>query len=59
VASRGATSCAGAPVLHTPFRLPPFNSIFLQVLPTLNTKVVKKVTLSNNAKGSIGFYSLV
>jgi hypothetical protein len=29
------------------------------VLRTLNTKVIEQVTLFNNAKGSIGFYSLV
>jgi capsid protein len=30
-----------------------------EALQTLNTKVVKQVTLFNNAKGSIGFYSPV
>jgi hypothetical protein len=30
-----------------------------EVLQTLNTKVVKQVALFNNAKGLIGFYSLV
>jgi hypothetical protein len=30
-----------------------------EVLQTLNTKVFKQVALFNNAKGSIGFYSLV
>jgi hypothetical protein len=30
VASRGATSCAGAPTFQTPFRLALFKSIFLQ-----------------------------
>jgi hypothetical protein len=29
-----------------------------EVLQTLNTKVVKQVALSNNAKGSVRFYSL-
>jgi hypothetical protein len=29
------------------------------VLQTLSTKVVKQVALFNNAKGSVGFYSLV
>jgi hypothetical protein len=33
--------------------------IQIGVLQTLNTKVVKQVTLFNNAKGSIGSYSLV
>jgi hypothetical protein len=30
-----------------------------EVLQTLSTKVVKQVALFNNAKGSVGFYSLV
>jgi hypothetical protein len=37
-----------------------FSQFFqIEVLQTLNTKVVKQVALFNNAKGSIGFYSLV
>jgi hypothetical protein len=46
-------------VSFSPFQTKFSPKIQTGVLQTLNTKVVKKVTLFNNAKGSIGFYSLV
>jgi hypothetical protein len=46
-------------VSFSPFQTEFSPKIQTGVLQTLNTKVVKKVTLFNNDKGSIGFYSLV
>jgi hypothetical protein len=46
-------------VSFSPFQIEFSPKIQIGVLQTLNTKVFKEVTLFNNAKGSIGFYSLV
>jgi hypothetical protein len=46
-------------ISFSPFQIDFSPKIQTEVLQTLNTKVVKQVTLFNNAKGSIGFYSLV
>jgi hypothetical protein len=61
---RASASCAGAPAFKHQFRLAPFQTEFspkiqIEVLQTLNTKVIEQVTLFKNAKGSIGFCSLV
>jgi hypothetical protein len=57
------TSCAGAlsfkTVSFSPFQTEFSSKIQTEVLQTLNTKVVEQVTLFKNAKGSIGFFSLV
>jgi hypothetical protein len=56
VASRGATSCAGAPVLKTvsfsPFQIKFSPKIQTEILQALNANVVEQVTIYKNAKGS-------
>jgi hypothetical protein len=57
------TSRAGASspktVSHSLFQNDFSHDLQTKVLSTLNTKVVKQVALFKNAKGSIGFSSLV